>query len=48
MEENGEVVRLPHPMSTLDRPDKDKFPPLVSEVVHWLPGWPKAIRKHVK
>ena len=30
MEENGEVVRLPHPMSKLDLPDKYKFPPLVS------------------
>ncbi len=48
MEENGEVVRLPHPMSTLDLPDKDKFPPLVSQVVHWLPGWAAAIRKHVE
>ncbi len=48
MEEDGEVVRLSHPMKNLDLPDKDKFPPLVSEVVHWLPGWMKAIGRHTK
>jgi succinate dehydrogenase/fumarate reductase flavoprotein subunit len=48
LEENDEVVRLPHPLSTLDMPDKDKFPPIVSQVVHWLPGWGEAIRKHVE
>lgn len=48
MEEDGEVVRLPHPMRDLDLPDRDKFPPIVSEVVHWLPGWAKAIRTHTK
>jgi succinate dehydrogenase/fumarate reductase flavoprotein subunit len=47
LEENGEVVRLPHPLTHLNMPDKDKFPPLVSEVVHWMPGWPMAIRRHL-
>lgn len=48
MEEDGEVVRLPHPMTNLDLPDKEKFPPVVSEVVHWLPGWSKTIRTYTK
>ena len=48
LEENGEVVRLPHPLTHLEMPDKDRFPPLVSEVVHWMPGWPTAIRRHLE
>ncbi|MGX9419133.1 FAD-binding protein [Vibrio sp. RC27] len=47
-EKDGEVVRFAHPNNHVDLPDKDKFPPLVSEVVHWLPGWMKAMRKKVK
>ena len=40
-------MRLPHPLKNSALPDRDKFPPLVSEVVHWLPGFPEIIRKHV-
>ena len=47
LEKDGEVVRLPHPLKDSELPDRDKFPPLVSEVVHWLPGFPDIIRKHV-
>ena len=48
MEKDGEVVQIPHPISMLNFPDEDKFPPLVSKVVKWLPGWTKALRKSVK
>ncbi len=46
-EKNGEVVRLPHPHANVELPDTHKFPPTVSEVVHWLPGFTEVIRKHV-
>jgi succinate dehydrogenase/fumarate reductase flavoprotein subunit len=47
LEKDGEFVRLPHPYKNLDLPDKAKFPPIVSEVVHWLPGFPDVLRKHL-
>ena len=47
LEKDGEVVRLPHPYKNIDLPDKDKFPPIVSEVVHWLPSHTDPMRKHV-
>ena len=47
LEKDGEIVRLSHPLKNSLLPDRDKFPPLVSEVVHWLPGFPEIIRKHV-
>lgn len=47
LEKDGETVRLAHPLKDASLPDKEKFPPLVSEVVHWLPGFPETIRKHV-
>jgi succinate dehydrogenase/fumarate reductase flavoprotein subunit len=47
LEEDGEPVRLDHPLTQITLPDQDKFPPLVSQVVHWLPGFPTAIRKQV-
>ena len=47
LEEDGEPVRLDHPLTQIELPDQDKFPPLVSQVVHWLPGFPTAIRKQV-
>ena len=47
LEKDGEVVRLPHPYKNIELPDKDKFPPIVSEVVHWLPGFPEILRKHL-
>ena len=47
LEEDGEPVRLSHPLTQIVMPDQDKFPPLVSQVVHWLPGFPTAIRKQV-
>ncbi len=47
LQKDGEYVRLPHPYKNSDLPDKDKFPPIVSEVVHWLPGFPDILRKHV-
>ena len=40
LEEDGEPVRLAHPLTQISLPDEDKFPPLVSQVVHWLPGFP--------
>ena len=40
LEEDGEPVRLDHPLTQIELPDQDKFPPLVSQVVHWLPGFP--------
>jgi len=47
LEKDGEFVRLPHPHKNIELPDKDKFPPIVSEVVHWLPGFPEILRKRV-
>jgi succinate dehydrogenase/fumarate reductase flavoprotein subunit len=47
LEKDGDFVRLPHPYKNIELPDKDKFPPIVSEVVHWLPGFPEILRKHV-
>jgi succinate dehydrogenase/fumarate reductase flavoprotein subunit len=47
LQKDGEYVRLPHPYTNSDLPDKHKFPPIVSEVVHWLPGFPDMLRKHV-
>jgi succinate dehydrogenase/fumarate reductase flavoprotein subunit len=47
LEKDGEFVRLPHPYKNIELPDKDKFPPIVSEVVHWLPGFPEILRKQV-
>lgn len=47
-EENGKVVQFPSPITNLDFPDKEKFPPLVCQVVKWLPGWPITLRKKVK
>ncbi len=47
LEEDGEPVRLNHPLTQIELPDQDKFPPLVSQVVHWLPGWPAKLRKAV-
>ncbi len=47
LQKDGEYVRLPHPYKNIELPDKDKFPPIVSEVVHWLPGFPEILRKHV-
>ncbi len=47
LEKDGEFVRLPHPYTNIELPDKDKFPPIVSEVVHWLPGFPDILRKHL-
>ena len=47
LEKDGEVVRLPHPYKNIDLPDKDKFPPIVSEVVHWLPSHTDPMRKHL-
>jgi succinate dehydrogenase/fumarate reductase flavoprotein subunit len=47
LEKDGEPVRLAHPLKNADLPDRDAFPPLVSEVVHWLPGFPDVLRKQV-
>ncbi len=47
LEKDGEVVRLPHPYKNIDLPDKHKFPPIVSEVVHWLPSHTDPMRKHL-
>ncbi|MFC1909435.1 FAD-dependent oxidoreductase [Chloroflexota bacterium] len=47
LKENDVPQRLSHPLKNADLPDRDKFPPLVSEVVHWLPGFPEIIRKQV-
>jgi succinate dehydrogenase/fumarate reductase flavoprotein subunit len=47
LEEDGEPVRLAHPLTQITLPDEDRFPPLVSQVVHWLPGFPTAMRKQV-
>jgi len=47
LKENGEVRRLAHPLKNLDLPDKERFPPLVSEVVHWLPGFLEIVRRQV-
>ncbi|MFC1890764.1 FAD-dependent oxidoreductase [Thermodesulfobacteriota bacterium] len=48
IEENGKVAQFPSPITELDFPDRDKFPPLVCQVVKWLPGWPETLRKKVK
>ena len=47
LEEGGEPVRLNHPLTQIELPDQGKFPPLVSQVVHWLPGFPTAMRKQL-
>jgi succinate dehydrogenase/fumarate reductase flavoprotein subunit len=47
LEEGGEPVRLDHPLTQVAMPDEDAFPPLVSQVVHWLPGFPTALRKQL-
>ncbi len=47
LKENEVPRRLSHPLKNLGLPDRDKFPPLVSEVVHWLPGFPEIIRKQM-
>ncbi len=47
LEKDGETVRLPHPYKNIDLPDKDKFPPIASEVVHWLPSHTDPMRKHL-
>lgn len=47
LKEKGEPRRLPHPLKNAPLPDRGKFPPLVSEVVHWLPGFPEIIRKQL-
>ena len=44
LKEDGEPRRLTHPLRNLYLPDKDKFPPLVSEFIHWLPGFTEIIR----
>jgi len=46
LKEKGEPRRLSHPLKNQPLPDRDRFPPLVSEVVHWEPGFPQVIRKH--
>lgn len=46
-EKDGEVVRLSHPHANIELPDTHKFPPTVSEVVHWLPGFMEIMRRHV-
>lgn len=45
LEKDGEPLHLPHPYTQAGLPDMDKFPPLVSEVVHLLPKFPDALRK---
>ena len=47
LEEDGEPVRLDHPLTQVAMPDEDAFPPLVSQVVHWLPGFAAAMRKQL-
>ena len=47
LEKDGEAAHLPHPYTQAGLPDSNKFPPLVSEVVHLLPGFPEIIRKQV-
>ena len=47
LEEDGEPVRLDHPLTQVAMPDEDAFPPLVSQVVHWLPGFPTALRRQL-
>ena len=47
LEKDGEVVRLAHPHANVELPDTHKFPPTVSQVVHWLPGFPEIVRKHL-
>jgi succinate dehydrogenase/fumarate reductase flavoprotein subunit len=47
LQEDGEYVRLPHPLRDSQLPDRDKFPPLVSEVVHWLPSHTEPLRKQL-
>ena len=39
--------KIPHPLKNIGMPDEKKFPPLVSEVVHWMPGFLDIIRKQV-
>ena len=45
LKEDGEPRRFPHPLKHLDLPDREKFPPLVSEAVHWDPNFPQVLRK---
>jgi len=45
LKENGEPRRFPHPLKLLDLVDREKFPPLVSECVHWDPKFPLVLRK---
>ena len=47
LKEKGEPQRIPHPLKGIGMPDEAKFPPLVSEVVHWMPGFLDVIRKQV-
>jgi succinate dehydrogenase/fumarate reductase flavoprotein subunit len=47
LEKDGRVVRLPHPHANIELPDTHKFPPTASEVVHWLPGFPEKVRRHL-
>jgi len=46
LKEKGVPRRLSHPLKNQPLPDRDRFPPLVSEVVHWEPGFTQIIRKH--
>jgi succinate dehydrogenase/fumarate reductase flavoprotein subunit len=48
LQKDGEYVRLPHPLKNTSNPDREKFPPLVSEVVHWLPGHTDPMRKQLR
>ena len=45
--ENGEPKRYPHPLTHLEYPDRNKFPPLVSESLHWSPNFPQVLRKQL-
>ncbi len=45
LKQNGEPRRFPHPLKNLGLPDTNKFPPLVSECVHWQADFPKVLRK---
>jgi succinate dehydrogenase/fumarate reductase flavoprotein subunit len=47
LQKDGEPQRIPHPLKNIGMPDENKFPPLVSEVLHWMPGFFDIIRKQV-
>jgi len=45
VKEGGEPRRFPHPLTRLDLPDSKKYPPLVSECIHWDSDFTQFLRK---